>query len=89
MQHITFRSDLGDATPAGVDGYIKNCSIAGKIRVWTKLTLTGRGVELCRTLTPQDLVPQAQKFVGFNEYSITEKAAAKMPFTFAEDIALN
>ena len=89
MKHITFRSDLGDATPTGVDGYIKNCSINNKMRVWTKLSLVGRGVELCRTLTAQDLVTQAQRFVGFHEYIISTKAAAKMPFVFAEDIALN
>lgn len=89
MNHITFRSDLGDATPLNVDGYIKNCSLNGKLRVWTKIALTGRGVEFCRTLTAQDLVAQAQRFVGFHEYIVSEKAAAKMPFTFAEDIALN
>ena len=86
--HITFRSELGDNAPT-VDGYIKPCSLNGKIRVWTKLQLSGRGIHRTRTLQSHDLVASAQQWVGFHEYEISKAAADKLPYTFAEDVLLD
>ena len=62
MQTTNFHPELGEATP-NVDGYLKPCFHANKIRVWTKLELSGRGVTHERTLAASDLTDFAQQWV--------------------------
>lgn len=40
----------------------------------TSLVLTGRGVVMLKTLTANDLVPQARHKIGWHDYKVTEKA---------------
>ena len=39
----------------------------------TPLTLNGRGIALRNTLTANQLAPQGQRLVGWNEYRVTER----------------
>lgn len=89
MQTTNFHPELGEATPTNVDGYLKPCFHANKIRVWTKLELSGRGVNHERTLVANDLTERAQQWVGFREYVITRAAAAKLNYNFANECLLD
>jgi len=89
MQTTNFHPELGEATPTNVDGYLKPCYLPGKIRVWTKLELSGRGIEYTQTLTSNGLTERAQHWVGFREYVITHNAAKKLDVTFANECLLD
>ena len=89
MQTTNYYSELGEATPTNVDGYLKPCLYAGKIRVWTMKDLSGQGIKHVRTFEPKDLTDCAQQWVGFREYVITSNAAKKLNMTFANECLLD
>lgn len=89
MQTTNYYSELGESAPTNVDGYLQPCFHTGKIRVWTKLELSGRGITHERTLVANDLTAQAQKWVGFREYIITSSAAKKLNLNFAKERLLD
>lgn len=70
---VGFYPEMGEAKP---EAQIE-ASLGHYGRHWylkTPLTLKGRGIKHLRTLSPSDLVPQAQSKVGWHEYKVTEAA---------------
>ena len=87
-QH-NFHPELGDKTPGKCDGELLPCYISGKRRVRTQLVLKGRGISDERVLTSADLVKEAQQYVGFREYYITDAAYARLPYVFSNAVLLD
>jgi len=69
-----YYSEMGEKRP---DAATIDATLSHTGKHWflkTALTITGRGVTLLRTLTANDLVPQAQHQVGLHEYKVTDAA---------------
>lgn len=85
-----FWPEMGQANPSA------QCEIRSgfeKMTVWTRKTFPAmRGVKLVRVLQSADLVPQSQRRIGTNEYTVTAAALEVLRtkgFTFQRECLLD
>ncbi len=75
MALLTYYPEMQHAKPAAE--YEARMNMDSTFQVRTRVVMSwgkNRGCNFIRTLTPSDLVPQAQDKVGMNEYRMTPKA---------------
>lgn len=78
---ISFYPEMKEKAPENVVG---NATIWGdKWNIEAPLTLKGRGITLRGVLQSKNLTEQGQYKTGWNEYVVTNRALASLPYRFA------